>query len=233
VQITRRHALGAFAAAYAAFVPGCRSHAPAEATVGLEELLRTLRPRARSLLRMPGGCTAAAEEDYLRLVLACLSRLQPESEWESERGQPVAMAGRAYVPPIALFEILLAPGARLELHDHRDYNGVLAAIDGSVAVASYHYAHADGSHRSVLRDGVPDEDSFLVRRTGKAMLRRAATASLARDRDNLHELVAGPSGCRLLDCFTYFAADGGSHELVLESGPVPGSDDLFRAAWKG
>lgn len=125
----------------------------------------------------------------------------------------------------------MARGARLELHDHRDYNGVLAAVDGTVSLTSYHYANADGTHRSVLGGGVPSESSFLIRRTGATVLRRGASASLARDRDNLHELVAGPSGCRLLDCFTYLAAGSGSHAVVREA-PGPGLEGLFQAAWK-
>jgi hypothetical protein len=231
VVVTRRRALGAFAGALGLLAAGCRSVSsrPGE---GLEELLQRIRPLARDLLRQPGGATAEAEEAYLRLVTDSLLRLQPEPEWRSEVGRAVAMAGRAYVPPVALFEIRLARGARLELHDHRDYDGVLAALDGSVAITSYHFANADGTHRSVLRDGVPTEASFLVRRTGARLLRRGGTASLARDRDNLHELVAGPSGCRLLDCFTYFEAGAGSHELVLDRDPVAGGEGLFRAAWK-
>lgn len=240
VVVTRRCALGALAGVFGLLAAGCRSgaarHAAAEPTIGpvdgLEALLQRLRPEARSLLRAPGGATAEAEEHYLRLVIDCLRRLQPEPEWQSEPGRAVAMAGRAYVPPLALFEIRMARGARLELHYHRDYDGVLAAIDGSVSVTSYHFAQADGSHRSVLQQGGPTEASFLIRRTGAIVLRRGDTASLARDRDNLHELVAGPSGCRLLDCFTYFAADSGSHELVRDRDPVPGAEALFRAAWK-
>ncbi|MCU0866511.1 MAG: hypothetical protein MUC36_22225 [Planctomycetes bacterium] len=240
VTCTRRRAIGSMVGAFGLWFAGCRSATVANGEqgigaqgIGLEQLLMQLRPRARELLALPGGGSAAQEEDYLRLVANCMSQLRPESEWTHDRDRPITMAARAYVPPMMLYELVLAPGARLELHDHRDYDGVLATIEGQVAVDSYHYATASGGHRSVLGSGVPTEASFLVRRTARQQLQRGDCASLARDRDNLHELVAGPAGCRLLDCFTHFRDGAGSHELVLEPVPVDAASGLFRAAWKG
>jgi len=240
VTITRRRILGAGVAGVFGLVaagcsatgrqaPGLASAAPTSLTI--EELLATIRPEATRLI-------ASAEPDeasYLAAVSARLARYDPEPPWSRRDvgDQGWALNAAAYVPPVIVYGIEMRPGATIHLHDHRHYNGVLLCTAGSVRCRSFDIVHPDGQRLDVLAGELPPEDEdFLIRQSRDATLREGQLSTLARDRDNIHHVVAGPEGCTLTDVFTHFRPEARSYELVWDERPLSAGGDLYRVSWK-
>jgi len=189
----------------------------------LEDFVHTLRPRARELVASP----APDEERYLAHVGRSLTRLAPPKVGTVELAAGNwDMTSRCRFPPIAVFEMRLAAGARLELHDHRDYNGVLSCARGSVRCGNYDIVGDVAAARARAKD-----EPFEVHKLAELTMRPGDVSTLSRSTRNLHELEAGPDGAVLYDAFTYFDAKARSYNVVL--GPaVAGSAERFEARWK-
>ncbi len=228
VLVVRRTFVFGALAAGAALLGGCQSVSPRVALVddrerALEDLVHALRPRARELIASP----APDEERYLAHVARALARLEPpEVGVENVAAGEWDMEGLCWFRPIAVFEMRLAPGARLGLHDHRDYNGVLSCVRGSVRCANYDIAGDVAAARALKGD-----EPFHVVKLAETTLRPGEVSTLSRSARNLHELEAGADGAVLYDAFTYFEAGARSHDVAL--GPaVAGAADRFEARWK-
>lgn len=211
----------------AALLGGCRSASTRLAVVdeerALEDLVHALRPRARALI----AAQAPDEEAYLEHVARSLARLPPPrvgvddvaaGKWD--------MDARCWFRPIAVFEMRLAPGARLGLHDHRDYNGVLSCARGSVRCTNYDIVGDVPAARALKGD-----EPFVVAQTSDSTLRNGDLSTLSRGARNLHELESGSEGAVLYDLFTYFDASARSHDVEL--GPaISAAPDRFEARWR-
>ena len=72
----------------------------------------------------------------------------------------------------------------------------------------------------------------ILRETVDALLLPGRFSTLSSTRDNLHELVAGPEGARVLDIFTYLRKPAGSRYLdFVGEAPVDVARRLYRARW--
>jgi hypothetical protein len=190
-----------------------------------EELVRFLHPLACDLVRgrLPN------EEVYLTQVAAWLTRMGRHHvprplHFHQPTAAPWRFGQLFYHQPINILLVDMAPHAKIALHDHRDYNGVLFAVRGMVRVR-----HFEPLAEPPRQAGKP----FAIRETARLALRAGLTATLGRWRDNFHEIVAGPQGARLLDVFTFFEPSARSHDVDFSDRPRPGEDDVYEVAWKG
>lgn len=228
VVVARRMFVFGSLAAGAALLGGCQSPSPRLALVddserALEEFVHALRPRARDLIASP----APEEERYLEFVARALARLAPpEVGIDDVAAGRWEMKARCTFRPIAVYEMRLAAGARLELHDHRDYNGVLSCVGGSVRCANYDIVSDVLAARALT-----GEEPFCVAKLSETLLRPGDVSSLSRSARNLHELEAGADGAVLYDAFTYFDAKARSHSVELGAA-LAGDPTRFEARWK-
>lgn len=172
----------------------------------LEELIAKIRPEATQLI-------SSIEPDEASYVARMAHLLSQSAELEKYRnfpgGEGWTMEPTAFVPPILLYQIDMQPGAKIDIHDHRYHNGVLCVQKGEARLRCFEPFVTENEPNSVqwnpLADTWPDPGvEFTLQRTRDEVIRVGATATLTRTSDNIHELQAGPEGCRLLDLFTNF-----------------------------
>jgi len=184
--------------------------------------LGEIHPLAKRVVESKGH----NEEAYLMTVAAAMSRLR-------DPGGDLRTAMRTFVEkhsedgkrfPLAAVAMSLKPGGGFSHHDHRDYNGVIMGIEGEVRIRNY----------DILGDvPVPPEgQAFQLRETADCLILPGRISSLGRRRDNIHDLVAGPDGARVLDVFTFFEPGATSHYLDVEAKPRDAERRIYDAAWK-
>ncbi len=241
VILSRRRILQASLAGIAcAAAVGCRSALPAgPASTGpspdalsLDRLVAGVRPRARLMI----ASERPDEASYLAEVSRLLARYEPEEPWMvreiGEKGW--SMNTGAWMPPVVVYDITMRPGSRIHLHDHRHYNGVLLCNEGSVRCRNFDIVQPEDRVLDVAAGEVPPAgEDFLIRQNKDSTLGPGQIATLARDRDNIHHVEAGPDGCSLTDVFTYFRREAKSHELEWDERPVSSGGDVYRVSWKG
>lgn len=189
--------------------------------IDLEHAVRAMRDEARIQVAAGSG----NEEAYLHFVGSLLARTTNPGAQAPELGdRRIRFRTLVYHQPLLLYAIRMAPGARFELHDHRDYNGVIAVLEGSLVCR--HFEWHDRTRPAA------DAESFLIRETSTLRLGPGGSATLAQVRDNLHEVVAGPQGALLLDAFTHHHPDARSFELEWDTDPEDAEQGLYRARWR-
>ncbi len=233
-QVLRFAALGLGAAA----LPGRVTHGqeaprqaatqnrvPKQPVIGFDTWVDQVRPLARQIVASGGP----DEEAYLRAVSELLSRVDPIPDLSrkpffvgEKRDQAYDMT--LYYPPLLVSHIILKPGARIDLHDHRNYNGVLLALQGRARLRNFEHFERD--------DVPPDGEEFTIRQTSSTVLEPGDLSTLTRKRDNLHEVAADDVETHLLDVFTYFRKDARSHEVAFDDNPIDERKKLYRATWK-
>lgn len=236
VTITRRKLLRVGLAGTATLLAaGCSSPArkpklgSEPQSLSLGPLLGQLRPEAKRLI----ASDAPDEGAYLVLVSSLLARYQPEDPWnlrEPEEGR-YSMSAAAWTPPVVVYDIHMRPGASIDLHDHRHYNGVIQCTQGSVRCRNFDIVQPDGQALEIAAGEVPTGEDFLIRQNKDVILQRGQVSSLARDRDNIHAVEAGPEGCKLVDVFTYFRPEARSYGIEWDGKPVTRGGDTYRVAW--
>jgi hypothetical protein len=203
--------------------PALRGQNPAApaAGPGFDAFLRELLPLARAQTREG----ARGEDAYLLAVASALARL-------AEPGSGVREAMRAFRRehegdgarfPIAATVMDLKPGGGFRHHDHRDYNGVILGLQGEVRISNF----------DILGDVAvpPKGTTFQIRQTRDDLILPGRFSMLARRAENVHELVAGPEGARVLDLFTFYADGAGSHFLTVDEKPRDAARRVYDAAW--
>ncbi|MDH3592276.1 MAG: hypothetical protein OER88_10380 [Planctomycetota bacterium] len=189
--------------------------------ITFDEIVAQLRPLSKQLIVEDGP----NEDAYLHTIAALLARLDPipaEKPWRNK--PPFAMRSLAVYKPLVVYEIAMAPRAKIEIHDHRDYNGVLFGLKGEAGIRNFDI---------VGRKGIPSmKEKFDIRQSQQLQLTPGRVSTLSRTRDNIHEVVAGRKGARLLDVFTYFTKDAGSHYLDIDRKPHGKDKRLYRAKWR-
>ena len=177
---------------------------------------------------------ASDERVYLRTASKLLDRRRTATPWRifsMNAGQEMDMS--AWFPPVVMYQIRMAPGATISLHDHRFYNGVLIVQEGSAQVRNFDFVQQDGTLLDVSHGkSVPETGEFFIRETRNQVLYRKQSSALTRDRDNMHQVTAGEQGCLLLDFFTHFRTAARSHELIWDDTPVNRSQRIYVATWK-
>ena len=82
------------------------------------------------------------------------------------------------------------------------------------------------------RDDIPKKgEVFTIRESNRCVLTPGVVTSLARRRDNIHDIVAGPQGAVMLDVFTFFTKQAGSHWLKLDKTQPDEDDGLYKVWW--
>lgn len=227
-------ALAAMGGAWA--LPGCANARPTGASrskpLSLDELVTLARAEAGKVV----ASDAPDEERYVAAIGSLLARCGPPPDprfgWRYNAND-WAMDTMCYFPPIVLFQMRLKPGAVIELHDHRHYNGVLLLSEGSARVRNFDIVQPDGVVLDIAGGEVPPSgEEFLIRSTNAQALRPGDLSTLTRDRDNIHHVVAGDEGCTLVDFFTHFRAQARSYELVWDDKPISPRSDLYKVSWK-
>ncbi len=239
VTITRRRILQVgLAGAAGLLAAGCAgpggnaspTTGPEDEALTIEQLLARVRPEARRMITSDRPDEAA----YLAAVSSLLARYQPEAPWsmrEPRDGQ-WTMNTVARVPPVIVFEIHMRPGSKIDLHDHRHYNGVLVCREGSVRCRNFDIVQPDGRTLDVAGGEVPTGEDFLIRQNRDAVLTRGRRSTLSRDRDNIHLVEAGPEGCVMSDLFTHFRPEARSYSIAWDGTPVSRGSDLYKVSWR-
>ncbi len=208
---------------------GCQTAAPVAAPpLTLDQMLALLRPRAKALIQAP----LPDEEAYLRQVAGLMLRLIPPPNAAAPGTAPVAFSALLDERPLVIYQIKMAPGASIPLHDHRHYNGVLMGLEGACRCRYFDIAPPAGAPRWETADGQPPIGAdFLLKPTMDCQLKPGTTGQLSRVKNNIHELVAGPDGARMLDVFTFFRQDGTSHWLEKRADKLDRNGNLAARWW--
>ncbi|MCR9246787.1 MAG: hypothetical protein NXI31_17270 [bacterium] len=191
-------------------------------TIDLAEFFTRSYPRAQAFIAAGGPL----EEAYLMGVAELMARLQVPTKAACDAQLRTEAEARGVHPRALEFAVVmfdLDPGKGFEHHDHRDYNGVILGVDGEIRCRNFDI---------VGDDPVPPKGStFQIRQTRDDLLLPGRFSTLSRTRDNVHEVVAGPDGARMLDVFTMFHAQAKSNWLKVDSKPRDERRGIFDAAW--
>jgi predicted metal-dependent enzyme (double-stranded beta helix superfamily) len=183
------------------------------------DAIALLEPAAQAL-------TSAAEPNelaYLHDQSSILARLKAVPDAQFGAHLPVAAADTHKHLPLYIVQFRLAPGATLPFHDHRDYIGVLRCIEGEARVRSFNIVGDDKRPAK----GTP----FHIQESGDVLLKPGRSSVVARACDNVHHVVAGPAGARLLDVFTFFADSAHSVFMHVDEKPLDADKRIYGASW--
>lgn len=193
------------------------------APLSFEKVVEQLRPIADTLVTLD----QPNEEAYLHSIAALLHRTQPLPELAATYGgRKTNMTALARHRPLIVYQVDMKPGAKIRLHDHHDYNGVILGVSGAVLIRNFEVEASAKKRRK--RKG---REEFVIRETMRTRVGPGRTSSLSRRRDNIHEVVAGKDGARLIDVFTFFSKDAKSRHLDFDDKPHGKDKQLYRVAY--
>ena len=184
------------------------------------QLLEDLQVEADSLI----AADEPNEEQYLSSIVARLQRCGEIALAQFDAKRQIEFSTVFHQRPLVVYQIRFEPGAKISLHDHRQYNGVLFGMEGEVRVRNFDYLDLAAAQDS--------DKSFRIRETQRGVLTPGVPSTLTRTRDNLHEITGGDEGGVVLDVFTFFQDDAGSHYLDFNDTPIAGEDNVYEAAWR-
>ncbi len=229
VTVRRRSLLWLSVASVGALLTGrsLRAQDPAPAKTSATDrldfaaFLREVFPLAKAQVRE----AAAGEDTYLMSVASALTRL-------AEPGSGVHEAMRTFRRdhqgdgerfPIGAAVMDLKPGGGFTPHDHRDYNGIILGLTGELRIRNF----------DLLGDvAVPPRGStFQIRETRDDLILPGRFSMLGRRAENIHELVAGPDGARVLDLFTFYAKGAQSYFVTVDAKARDAERRIYDAAW--
>lgn len=224
VTVDRRSVLWLSAAGVAALlagrVPGAQP--PLQRGSDFTQFLEELYPLARRLVDSSGR----DEESYLMTVAAAMTRI-------SDPKAPLRAAMKAFRSrhqrdgerfPIAAMSMKLEPGKGFSHHDHLDYNGVIMGVGGEARVRNYDFVGAPPA--------VDSGETFRLRETRDDLILPGRISTLGRNRDNVHDLVAGKGGAHVLDVFTFFSKRAGSRSIDVDAKPRDAEARIYDASWR-
>lgn len=234
VVIERRSVLWLSAAAVATFLVGSsslrsqdrqRSGGKAKPKTGkltFTEFLEEMYPLARRLVKSNGE----DEDAYLLTIAAAMSRLRdpgaPMRDAMKEFSSKHKKEGERF--PLSAMTMRLKPGRGFSHHDHLNYNGVIMGIEGEARIRNFDFLGE-----------VPPVDSkktFQIRETRDDLILPGRFSSLGKKRENIHDLVAGKDGARVLDVFTFFKKGATSRYLDVEDKPRDAEARIYDVAWR-
>ncbi|MFT4514247.1 MAG: hypothetical protein ACI91B_002956 [Planctomycetota bacterium] len=233
VVVERRSVLWLSAAAVTSMLVGSgslRSQDPAKqdpaptknAKLSFANFLNQLLPQARRLIDSKGE----DEEAYLMTVAAAMSRLQdpnaPMRDAMRKFSKENRKEGERF--PIGAMAMNLKAGRGFTHHDHLNYNGIIMGLKGEARIRNYDF-----------QGDPPATDStktFQIRETRDDLILPGRFSSLGLKRENIHDLVAGKDGARVLDVFTFFAGNATSRYLEVEDKPRDEEARIYEASWK-
>ncbi|MEM7206022.1 MAG: hypothetical protein AAF628_37550 [Planctomycetota bacterium] len=188
-----------------------------------DEFLADMLPHARRVVASKGQ----DEEAYLMNAAAALSRLRnpgaPLRKTMKAFRQQHHQDGKRF--PLMAVSMQLKPGRGFKHHDHLDYNGVILGVEGELRIRNF----------DIVGEAPPIEEkrkTFAIRQTRDDLILPGRFSTLGRNRDNIHELVAGKSGARVLDVFTFFEQRATSRFLSVEEKPRDPEARIYDASWR-
>ena len=186
------------------------------------EFMAQWSPRARAFI--DGG--GEEEEAYLMGLSEFVSSLREPTDSEMRKVLTDIMnehGGDRSAVPFVLVMLRLDPGKGFGHHDHRDYNGVIRGVEGEVRIRNY----------DILGDELvpPKGRTFQVQETRHERVLPGSLSTLGLRRDNVHDLVAGPEGARVLDAFTFLKRGARSHFMEVDATPRDAENNIYDAAW--
>ena len=190
--------------------------------LSFEEFLKQLLPQARRLIDSKGE----DEQSYLMTVAAAMSRLQdpnaPMRDAMREFSKNHRKEGERF--PIGAMAMKLEAGRGFSHHDHLNYNGIIMGLEGEVRIRNYDFQGDPPASDST--------DTFQIRETRDDLILPGRFSSLGQKRENIHDLVAGKDGARVLDVFTFYARNATSRYLNVEDKPRDAEARIYDATWK-
>lgn len=187
-----------------------------------EQFLQKLYPQARRLVDSKGE----DEEAYLMTVAAAMSRIaDPKAPLRATMKafhKQHQKSGERF--PLAAMSMKLKPGKGFSHHDHLDYNGVIMGIGGEARVRNYDFVGKPPA--------VDSGKAFEVRETRDDLILPGRISTLGRNRDNVHDLIAGKGGAQVLDVFTFFSKQAGSRSIELGDKPRDAEARIYEASWR-
>ena len=238
VYVERRSVLWLSAAAVTSFLTGSSAlrsqdppkqdpKLPAPATpndgkLSFADFLNQLLPQARRLV------DSKSEDDqaYLLTVAAAMSRIRdpngPIRDAMRQFSKEQRKEGERF--PVGAMTMNIKSGRGLAHHDHLNYNGIIMGIEGEVRIRNYDFQGKPPANDSTK--------TFQIRETRDDLITPGRFSSLGRTRDNIHDLVAGKDGARVLDVFTFFARNATSRYLELDDKPRDKEARIYDATWK-
>ena len=170
-----------------------------------------------------GDPDANQEEAWLLWVAGRLEMVdafpQPlESEWQHHpKGRGVKVR-RQRLGRVQFCDLHIEPGGVIPHHAHHNCNGVMRILDGELTSNNFDMVEQD-VHGIVIQ---PSMTAWL--KAGRAI-------TLSRYRDNIHEIIAGPEGARVLDVFTVMGEDFQCRYIDQLVAREKGCD-LLRGCWQ-
>lgn len=200
--------------------------APGTAPVGtleIGELISEMYPRARQLIDSGGS----QEEAYLMGVGELLARLHTPSDPEMSAAMKRFSDGHdRSIGELGIWLMIFNfdAGKGFEHHDHRDYNGVILGIEGEARIRNF----------DVLGDEPvpPKGQTFEIQQTRDDLILPGRFSTLGSTRENVHDVVAGPDGAKLLDVFTYLEPGARSYSMAVDPEPRDAARGIYEASWK-
>lgn len=129
-----------------------------------------------------------------------------------------------------LVELELDPGAVVAPHNHPVYCFVTLCLAGEARVRHFEPEPGAPSPAAVEQD-------FVVREVQDVLLRPGRVSTLTRSRANVHALVAGPEGARLMDFGVRFPPPPGGPPafsvLEVDPDPIDAARETHPARWIG
>lgn len=190
---------------------GLKHHPSRVANLSWDEFVGDLATRAEDAF-----CRRIGEESYVSAVVAALRRV--------EGVLPPSARDLSAQRRFLITEFALPPGAGFRHHDHRDYNGVILVMEGSVGIRSYELM---GSNPTP-----PPGTEVRIRETASQSLHVGAFSTLTSVRDNIHDVRARSSGCRLIDIFTWMGPHPKSVYLDVDQVPIDTKKKVYRAVFE-
>jgi len=189
---------------------GCAARKPVS-PITWDEFVKELAPRAESLLAQKMN-----EDAYVAAVVERLRRVDP-----------------ALVPPVKqlprekLFlvtEFRFAEGKGFRYHDHRQYNGVIFAMEGAVRCRNFDVVDGDAAGPAGTR--------VRIRETASVTLVPGEASTLTTSRDNIHDVRGGAGGGRVLDIFTWMGPQHRSVYLDVNEIPVDREAKVYEGCYR-
>ena len=217
VQLERRAFLKLSLGALAGLLVGCRAGSLFQASLDVDGLFDEVHPLADRLVK----AATPDEEAYLARVAGLARELAPLPAPDFPLGGDYAAVSLRKAYPVEILQFRMERDAWMPCHDHRDYNGVLVGLEGEILSARYEILGEEAVPRGV----------FQVKKTREERIVPGIVSTLARRRENLHELRAGSRGARFLDVFTRFKPEAASHFLTLDPESSGVGEGIYEATW--
>jgi len=158
-----------------------------------KKLIEEMTPKAEALIKD----VDSDEEQYLNELVEMIKKLRGLAN-APKTNDKIRFTSMHKIQPVVVYQIRMLPGAVLPCHDHRDYNGVIQLLEGSAHLRNFNLADEP--------ETIQKAEKFKIKETQNVNAKVGDITSLARQRDNIHEIIAGPEGVLFLDIFAHSIA---------------------------